>query len=617
LHPLFRGFVLTFVSVLVARADRAAGPDDVLVEEEEFAPSERDALIIDEPLPLVALEAHGLSLADVLHAPSAAADELANRPIYRTIVSVLTSDLRELNARPTIGDVPTNLRAPNRPFDPAWLTSAHARFELVAVVNRIDRIFVDPKRCGEARLVYRLALRPDERPETRLPMTINIAFPQPRGDDGCAALARKWQALGTHGTLPVAAVVAMFRALPHFDRIEINLQNMHGPALRKNEDDHAEYLLRSFRVGSDDAIVAGPLLNTPRADLDARGRAALGSWIQQNFQAIDDGTAVLPDELSATRIVSVTPRGLARPRNRPFTAQLGEPEAREMIAKLPFEKTSLIKSPAALLRRLDELTCPGCHQSRAVAGFHLLGAERNAQSSFNALEVGTSPHLEGDLAWRAGFLERAARGEAFVVARPFAERTIAGGGYGAHCGTGDPGFSDWKCDAGFSCRNINHDEIGICVPDGPRRPGDACQDVTLTATETADGDRVSPEHSDTCTPFDEDDPRTTSCSPNSFGFTGGFCSDACTELGATRGETICADLPISGFESDCFPSSRPIEVCLAEHAVRRVARSCDRSRPCRDDFGCARVAGAPPGIGVCIPPYFVLQARVDGPKLDR
>jgi len=48
----------------------------------------------------------------------------------------------------------------------------------------------------------------------------------------------------------------MFRALPHFDRIEINLQNMHGPALRKNEDDHAEYLLRSFRVGEDDAIAA-------------------------------------------------------------------------------------------------------------------------------------------------------------------------------------------------------------------------------------------------------------------------------------------------------------------------------------------------------------------------
>ncbi len=585
------------------------GPDDVVVETADFRATPRDELLIDEPEPIISLEEQGLALADVLGAAGSSAHELAASKIYRDIATTLDADLAELNARPSIGDLPTNLRLPNRPFDPRWLTSDKTHFELVGVVNRLDRIFVDPKKCGEARLVYRLALRPPDRPETRLPMTINVAFPQLRENGSCASVAERWKDFASSGTLHTRDVAAFIRSLPHFDRIEVNLQNVHGPALRKNEDDHAEYLLRSFVIENGHAR-PGPLLDTPKPDLDP---ALLAKWVTDNLSAIDQGTAVLPDAFSATRAVSVTPRGLARPRNRTYSAIL-EP-MRDDLASLPYDQATLAKSYAALVRRLDELACPGCHQSRAVAGFHLLGNERHAAITFNALEVGSSPHLDGELAWRARLLDHVARGDSFDEPRPFAERTSESGGYGAHCGLGDPGFASWTCDAGLVCRDFEHAEIGICAPEGSDGPGDACQRVTLTPTGSVDGERVIAERSEKCLSATLDP--TTSCSPNAFGFPGGMCSDGCTEIGAVHGTTICADLPLSGFETDCFPSKRSIETCQAEHSVRREVRACDRDHACRDDFGCMRVAGAPPGTGACVPPYFVLQARVDGPARDR
>jgi hypothetical protein len=286
---------------------------------------------------------------------------------------------------------------------------------------------------------------------------------------------------------------------------------------------------------------------------------------------------------------------------------------------LPYADAKQIKSPAALARYLDEGTCPGCHQSRSIAGFHLLGEERE-EGAFNALAVGRSPHLLEELGWRDGLLNATVTGAAYDVPRPFAERARDDGGYGTHCGVGDPGFAAWKCAPGLRCRNSHHDQVGQCVPLGANGPGDACENASLEPREGPDGDRVVPKIAERCTGAGgAAASETVSCSPNGFGFPGGLCSDACTALGAydARTETICVDLPLSGFESDCFVTTAPIEECLTSHVTRRVVRACSAERPCRDDYGCARVPGAPNGTGACVPPYFVFQARVDGPLLDR
>jgi hypothetical protein len=331
----------------------------------------------------------------------------------------------------------------------------------------------------------------------------------------------------------------------------------------------------------------------------------------------------LPEQFGAERAVSVSPRGLARHANRPYRAIFAaDSEAMSALGELPFAGAKQIRSPAALLRYLDASTCPGCHQSRAIAGFHLLGEERDAHATFNALAVGVSPHFAGELAWREDFVRRlalpsVADGGPPGPPRPFAERTTNDGEYGAHCGLGDPGFSDWKCAPELWCRNVNGDEIGICAPEGGNTPGDACQNARIEEMVGPGGDRVEPEPQERCRATSRTARGTATCTQNHFGFAGGMCSEACTTLGEVRADTICAAVPLSGFENECFVTREPIEPCVEKYAARLRVRACSSEAPCRDDFACARVPGAPMGVGACVPPYFLFQARVDGPRLDR
>lgn len=600
--------------------------DEALVRGEPFG-----ALRVTEPAALVALERRGLALAPVLARAGGAdadlgvtssnADLEARSKAWRSLIAVVDADVDESSARPGIG---REVTAPDHPFVADWLRSPRAHFELVAVVDRLDRKLQEPlPGCGEVRLVYRLALAPPDRPTTRLPMTVNAVLTQPEDPGGgCRGVASRWLALAPAGAARVAGALALVDAA-RLTRVEIDLQNEHGPSIRRDEDDHAEYVLRVFDVTADGALAPRLLLDTPRPDLDAAERDALGAWVARSFDDIDRGTAVVPDRFLATRAISVAPRGVARAANRPFRALFGE--RGEAFASLPFDRARLVRSPAALVRRLDELTCEGCHQSRSIAGFHVLGEERDPDARFNALAHGTSSHFDEELPWREALLERVAAGDdlaSYPVPRPFAERaSVPGDGYGTHCAgrRDDPTFAGWTCGPGLHCRDLHGDPLGIgaCAPDDGRHPGDACQSVLLEPRDGPDGDRVLARHAEACTPSEGADPRQTSCSPNAFGFPGGTCSDACDVVGERRGLTICAELPLAGFESDCFVDATPVERCLPRHLLRRRVRACDPSHPCRDDYACARVPGASPDAGACVPPYFVLQARVDGPLLDR
>lgn len=591
------------------------------VDEAAIVATTHASVIETDPRAMVGLERRGLSLPLLFGARERTNDALAKTPLFASAIAVLESDLRELDARPTIGEDP----APNRPFRLRWLRDAHARFELIGAVHRPDRGFAEgphtTSACGEARLVYRLTLEPEQRPPTSLPMTVSVVFPQPADraaspDAPCAAIAKRWLDLPASGVSRLDAIAELYRSLPTFIKVETNLQNLHGPALREGEDDHAEYLLRTFaRRG--DTLVPEPLLDTPRDDLDASERAALASWIRDNVREIARGTHVIPPRFLATRSVSVAPRGLGRPRNRVFARMFGDGVA--AFGKLAYDETGLVRSPRGLVRRLDQGTCTGCHESRAIAGFHLLGEDRNPDARFNALAVGRSNHLEEELAWREAMVLAVADRQRFERPRPFADRG-AHSGYGAHCATRstevDPTFATWTCDAGLRCRDLYGDEVGTCVPQDANHEGDACEDARAEPDPGPDGDRIVAAPKESCvfggTPRGPD-----SCSPNHYGFPGGLCSDECTTLGRAGDGLVCADLPASGYETDCFPVAVPIEKCLETHVARRRVRGCDATHPCRDDYACARVPGLGPSEGACVPPYFVFQARVDGPVLDR
>jgi hypothetical protein len=572
-----KGFALTVAVVLaliiVARA-RDRGDEAGL-----------SALLIDDPVALTRLEEHGFSFGDVVGAKRLDA-----------IAAAIADDMTELMRDAVPAD-------PRRPFQPSWLTRGH--FELVGVVNRLDRApFDPPPSCGEVRLVYRLALSPQARPVTRMPMTVNVRIPQPRpgGDADCRGVARRWRS--------EKDVAAILRDLPPLAKVEINFQSVHIPVTRRGMDDSARYVLRAFKV-SGDSLVPDLLFNTPRTDLSERERAELATWIQQNLDAIDRGTAVLPEKFLATRAVSTSPRGLAHLDNRPFSQLF--PDATR-FASPALRTRALVTTPELLLRRLDEATCQGCHQSRGVAGFHLLGEERDPKATSNALAVGRSPHLMADLEWRAQVLANVAQGK-LPPSRPFAGHPS--GAYGDPCGLVE-GFASWTCGPGLACRDVHGADVGVCVPANGHGLGDPCQDArivpsprlegALVSVADADGDCQAPMLVDKAGP---------ACFPNELGFTGGLCTGPCAMPGKVNDRAICAAIPFAGFERDCMASLEPIETCLKRHSTLAWIPRCGADRACRDDYVCAHVPGAEPHTGGCIPPYFAFQIRVDGPRLDR
>ena len=64
----------------------------------------------------------------------------------------------------------------------------------------------------------------------------------------------------------------------------------------------------------------------------------------------------------------------------------------------------LVKSPDALIERLDNGTCQGCHQAGSTAGFHFIGRDDKTTSPLNRIEVGVSPHFHAEQPRRAAYL---------------------------------------------------------------------------------------------------------------------------------------------------------------------------------------------------------------------
>ncbi|HSO33023.1 MAG TPA: hypothetical protein VLT33_10905 [Labilithrix sp.] len=581
------------------------------------------SLLETDPRAMEALEDAGLSLAQILGARGRSNDALAKTAVWSTLVATVEADIRQLEARPGIADL-----HPRKRFQMSWLSEHRARFELVAAVNRLDRTFLDPTTCGEARLVYRLVIAPDGRPPSSLPMTLSVSFPQPKrspgggGTPSCAPAAQDWLDLPPDGARRVQALAALYARLPGYAKVEINLQTFHGTTLAavyadgSGYDDHAEYLLRTFdRIG--DALVPRLLVGTPRFDLDEEEKRALAAWIRDNFESIDGGNWVIPDRFLARRALSVTPRSFARTPNRVFKHLFGDGAA---FADLPYDKARLARSPVGLLRRLDQGTCEGCHETRSVAGFHMLGESRTPEAHFDAVAMPRSAHLDIELDWREAMTAAVAQGASFDAPRPFAERKRAGPGRaGSHCAVNDdPTFAGWTCARGLVCHPSGNDDVGTCAYATPTGVGmgDPCQDVTLGPETAADGAFVDPKPMSPCAFGDK--PGT--CDPNLLGFPGGMCVTDCPVLGALArdGELICGQLPAAGYENECFVTqSESIEKCIARHLNNRVLRTCGEKAPCRDDYACARTVGLPPKTGVCVSTYGVYGLRVDGPILDR
>lgn len=580
----------------------------------------------------------------------------AQSPAYRALVDTIEADLGELRedirrGGRTLHEFTTG--ETGRVMDLRWLKAREAEFRLVGIVNRLDRRDFHSLRgesgCGELRLVYRLAyaFRKDGRGKllsSRMPFNLNAVYDVPAGADGaCRERAVSWSlAEGERaGAEWLAAGPAALAGL-RFRQLELNAQVVRFPSGQEPEfGGQAVYLMRIFGIDGD-ALSQLPLENTP--DLDRlRGDAALkrqlADYVRGNAGAIDGGVYLLPEPLLARKVVSVSTFGGARQANHPF-AELFDPAD---FSDMELDGR-LLRSPAALLARLDNGTCQGCHQSGGTAGFHFIGLDDANTSPLNRVEVGISPHLHAELPRRAAYVAAVERGREPDRFRPLsfappAEWSDGGHGYAAAEPTqpciapGDaPGFAEtWSCGGGSACTPIAASDgttltMAQCLmpPQGTAMfSGHPCLAGEVTASaDLPFNDRYA------LTQFtahaQKASARDYTCRPPRIGVPGGMAYRQCDEKDrAFRAFEGSGDMPYEicgltgGKKFDLCVATGNFDQCLAGAVQRGNRAACSAERFCREDYICQAFPEDTPnvgkldGVGFCSPTYFVFQMRID------
>jgi hypothetical protein len=406
-------------------------------------------------------------------------------------------------------------------FDRALLDSPHTRFVLAGIVNRMDRAYLAEANCGEIRLVYRLT-RTDASPagdhavSPRLPMTLNLVL-RPRdgnhaiGEKGaaltCAEIARRWLAAGDWPLTGEALAEKLTSAdgpldsigPENIDRIETNLQIAFAPK-SPVRDFRTDYLLKVFDYNAEmrtfEEATLENQIDRERILADQNLRRDFRAWVldPQHFSELDRGTILIPKAYLATRAIAPTPTGFSSSDLQPaFGLVQGEDTAADSV----FTRTDVvaalekaaergiglqnIRSVAGFERRLNDITCAGCHQTRGIGGFHFPGVDWMAANPSNSTVVPGSPHFFGDQIRRRNILTSMRDNERPDYSRGFSSRpqlrgsgeitgTEYGDGWGAHCysqranaADNDRSFKSWTCAKGLACQVMSDaSHMGMC-----------------------------------------------------------------------------------------------------------------------------------------------------------
>lgn len=468
----------------------------VLPAESHGAALERGVAITD-PQTLRALDAAGLNLARMLGADASSSGAGLFALPSMTIVRGATD--RDFNRY--VVDRKDGSGKPNL-FDRDALNAPGTRFDLAGVVNRMDRAFVSPDTCGEIRLIYRPIANHDSTsngaPPSRLPMTFNLVMKAKPAHAGitCAELAKRWLAsddAGPGGAARAAVLMGKGGALEWItpeaiDRIELNTQVARESADANDLEGRADYLMKVFRLDPQRQLFEeSPLENqidVERLRSDATLAADFRKWLLEpaNFAALDRGAIVLPDRFLATNVINTTPSHADAEANA--RKLFSDDDILAALAKASaIVRLDNILSPAGFARRLDDITCSGCHQTRAIGGFHFPGREQPGMAP-GAVVAAASPHFFGDQERRRDILAAFRDGAPPDFSRGFSARPqqrraaeLAGttyfNGWGAVCypaganAAPDRSFSSWTCAEGLSCQatpGASVSRTGFCFP---------------------------------------------------------------------------------------------------------------------------------------------------------
>jgi len=613
------------------------------------------------------LEASGYGLAAVFGAGKAEslAELSRDSAAFRLIASHVGEDVNALRAEMlangrrlyevTDGNV-------GRIIDLRWLRSPIARFQLAAVVNRLDRqdfgALSGEAGCGEVRLIYRLAYAFDDaklkrRLASRLPFTLNAVFTATPAEGGsCREVAQGWliDRVGNPAALArtlAAGPLTKTRLL--LKQIEINAQIVRFPSGMETQfGGQAAYLQRVFSVTRGEGGIVlrpRPLENTPdvaRLKADAALRQELVDYVRANLPAVDRGVYQVPERFLALKAISYSTFGSARLANHPFTEALPA----GALAGLDYGAGRLVRGEKALLERLDNGSCMGCHQAGATAGFHMFGLDDGSTSALNKIKTGISPHLYAEGFRRTAYVAALAAGREpdryrplsfappadWQAGRPLSYRPaaltmpcLAAGSAGA--------FGEaWGCIAGSTCKPLVASkavgiELGQCVrlEEARNFSGQPCLTGAIT---TAAGKPYLDRYRQTGQfgAFAKGFSQTAfNCRPAKIGVPAGMAYRQCTPAdrafaGFANGKVpdeICGLAGGKAFD-DCVATNN-FDACLSKAVTRGNRGTCSATSFCREDYMCQAIPDDVPGAtttvkdyGFCSPTYFLFQMRIDG-----
>jgi hypothetical protein len=498
------------------------------LSEAQSAPALERGAAITDPLALRELDRDRFGLGRML-VPDRSADEALNdsglfalpalRPLRKALDEEFERYVEEHKVASPEKTIGVGEKFDVQLFDREKLYSASTRFVLAGIVNRMDRAYLSKENCGEIRLIYRLvevgaAPVGDHLISPRLPMTLNIVL-KARPDhavDGkgaalsCAEIARRWLAAG-EATLTGAALAERLTANggpleliapANIDRLETNLQIAHTSSSAKG-DFRADYLLKVFDYNEgtrafEEATLENQI-DREKILADEKLKREFKAWVLEptHFAELDRGTIVIPKDFLARRAIAPTPVGFSPSTLQPaFGLVEGEGSAAAVFAAgdvvTALEKAAArgvnlqnIRSVAGFERRLNDISCAGCHQSRGIGGFHFPGVDWMAANPSNSTVVPGSPHFFGDQIRRRSILASIRDDGPVDYSRGFSSRPQLRGsrelagteyedGWGAPCysagvnaAESDRSFKSWTCSKGLACQVMSDvSRMGMC-----------------------------------------------------------------------------------------------------------------------------------------------------------
>ncbi len=618
------------------------------------------------------LEGRGFRLGTILDQSDAQTTERLSElsPAFRTLRGHISRDMDALksemkaNGRDLQQKVLWNV---GRSFNPDWLRSPHAQFQLVGVINRQDRAdFAELTRpresCGEVRFIYRLSYRTTRgwlssltggaKPSaSRMPFNLNVVYERPRSAfQNCAVAARtalpQRDFTRREEFLDWLISGMLDRSALRLKQIEVNAQIARLPSEMEPElGGQAIYLMRIFKpvsTGGKFDLIPQLLENTPdveRIKQDSALQRDLISYIRSNIPAIDLGVYQIPEKFLATKALTYSTFGSARLANHPFSALL-KPEE---LGRLPFQKTKLVRSPRGVIARLDNGTCMGCHQSGATAGFHFFGLDDEKASPHNRVKQGHSAHYYAESKRREAYITALSMGREPIRFRPLSAAPSAtwdGNGpvyqpanLANACimpASASHLSSAWNCRAGTVCTSIAENgrlsvEFGQCIPE--RRinisAGLACLAGRIKTASKPFNDVIN--LSDARRPSQGLVSAKHSCLEPRLGVPGGLNYRRCQPHDLAFDRFANGNVPDEicgmggGAAFDQCAATGDFTSCLDMSIVRQNRQICGKDRFCREDYACQALPDDLPGSssvkkdwGYCSPTYFLFQMRLDG-----